>query len=205
MKTKRTCSHTWAAVISLLLLGASVPMVAQPRLLEVGVKLGTPLNDLVDAEQDNTLPLALGGMASLNLPMGFAIEGNALYKRLGFRINTNSILGGQIADSRFNSWEFPVVLKAYPLGRNPLVQPFFSAGFSVRVTSGEVLGLGRNRETSTGLVLAAGLRNGPGRIKVAPEIRYTRWADRSVALTGPGGPLARLNANQLEVLLGLTF
>lgn len=190
----------------LCLAGFSVaPLGAQPRLLEVGFKVGAPLNELVQAEQDRTIPLTIGGMASLNLPAGFAIEGNALYKRLGFRVDSSAFIGGRAIDSRFNSWEFPILLKSYPLGRNPLFQPFLSAGLNIRATSGELLGLGRNRETTSGLILAAGVRNGPGRIKVAPEIRYTRWADRPPALAGPGGTFARLNANQLELMLGLTF
>ncbi len=179
--------------------------VAQPRLLEAGFKVGAPLNELVDAQEDRTIPMSVGLMAVVNLPLGFAVEGNALYKRLGFRVDSSSLVGGHPVDSRFNSWEFPILLRSYPLGRNPLFQPFLSAGLNIRATSGEFLGLGHNRQTSSGLVLAAGVRNGPGRIKVAPEIRYTRWADRPPLLAGPEGTAARLNANQLEVMLGLTF
>ncbi|MCW5965407.1 MAG: hypothetical protein KIT83_15330 [Bryobacterales bacterium] len=193
------------AALCLMVVACTTFAGAQPRLLEAGFKVGAPLNDLVNAEQDRTIPLTTGLMAVVNLPLGFAVEGNALYKRLGFKIDSSSLVGGRPVDSRFNSWEFPILLRSYPLGRNPLFQPFLSAGLNIRATSGEVLGLGRNRQTSSGLVLAAGVRNGPGRVKLAPEIRFTRWADRPPVLTGPGGTGARLNANQLEVLLGLTF
>lgn len=177
---------------------------AQPRLLEVGMKVGAPLNDLVDAQEDRTIPLTVGAMAVLNLPAGFAIEGNALYKRLGFRVGSGNFPGGSVVDGRFSSWEFPLLLRSYPLGRNPLFQPFLSAGLNVRTTSPEFL-LGRTRQTTAGLVLAAGVRNGPGRVKLAPEIRYTRWGNEAAVFTGSGGALARLNPNQLEVMLGLTF
>ena len=194
------------AFLTILLL-ACFPFssVAQLRMLEIGFKGGVPLNDLVNAQQDRTVPFTFGGMANLNLPGGIAIEANALYKRLGFRVDSTSSVGGRLEDSRFNSWEFPILLKSYPLGRNPLVHPFLSAGVNIRATSGEFIGLGRSRETTTGLVLAAGVRNGPGRIKLAPEIRYTRWANRPPVLSGPDGIDARLNGNQLEVLVGLTF
>lgn len=191
-----------ALCIGLLALPAALQ--CQPRLLEAGLKIGAPLNDLVDAREDRTIPLTGGLMAVLNLPLGFAVEGNALYKRLGFRVGSGTFPGGSIVDSRFSSWEFPVLLRSYPLGRNPLFQPFLSAGLNIRTTSPGFL-LGRGRETTPGLVLAAGVRNGPGRVKIAPEIRFTRWSEKTPVFSGSGGAQARLNANQLELMLGLTF
>lgn len=194
-------SRTFCVLSLLVIAGFAAPA----QILELGVKVGAPLNDLVDAQQDRTVPFSIGGMASLNLPVGFSIEGNALYKRLGFRLDSSSIAGGRVEDRRFNSWEFPIMLKSYPLGRNPLVQPFVSAGLNIRTASGDFFGLRGNRETTSGLLLGAGIRNGPGRIKIAPEIRYTRWWERTPVFAGPEGVNARLNANQLEVLVGVTF
>jgi hypothetical protein len=185
---------------------AAIPASAQPKLVEIGFKVGTPLNDLVDAPENKTAPLSVGGVIELNLPVGFAIEGNALYKRLGYRATDATFPGIRIYDTRFNSWEFPILLKSYPLGRNPVIQPFLSAGVNFRTTGGEFIGLGGDqRVTNTGLVLGAGLRNGPGRIKIAPELRYTRWNDSTRVLAGFTDLSARLNANQLEVLVGITF
>jgi len=178
---------------------------AHAQLLELGVKMGVPMNDLVDARQDKTMPFTIGGMATLNLPLGFSIEGNALYKRLGFHVDSSSVIGGRVQDLHFNAWEFPLMLKSYPLGRNPLVQPFVSAGLNTRTTSGNFLGLGGQRETTSGLLLGAGLRNGPGRLKIAPEVRYTRWMSKPYVSPDDGSPRARLSANQLEAMLGITF
>ncbi len=190
--------------LSLGLLSLPATTVCQPRLLEAGLKVGAPLNDLVDAQENRTIPLTGGLMAVVNLPFGFAVEGNALYKRLGFRVGSGNFPGGSLVDGRFSSWEFPLLLRSYPLGRNPLFQPFLSAGLNIRTTSPGFL-LGRGRETTPGLVLAAGVRNGPGRVKIAPEIRYTRWSEKTSVFSGSGGAQAQLNANQLELMLGLTF
>lgn len=192
-----------AVVATTSFVGTSLPVSAQ--MLELGVKVGAPLNDLVDAQQDRTVPFSIGGVAALNLPGGVAVEANALYKRLGFRIDGNSAIGGSVADGRFNSWEFPIMLKSYPLGRNPLIQPFLSAGLNIRSTATGFLGLGNNRETTTGLLIGAGVRNGPGRIKIAPEIRYTRWRRGVPLYSGADALDARLSPNQLEVLVGITF
>lgn len=195
----------WAAW-TLASFALSAPAFAQPKLVDIGFKIGTPLNDLVDAPENKTAPLSVGGVIELNLPVGFAIEGNALYKRLGYRATDNSFPGIRIYDTRFNTWEFPILLKSYPLGRNPVLQPFLSAGVNFRTTGGEFIGLGGDQRVSNaGLVLGAGLRNGPGRIKIAPELRYTRWNDSPRVLAGFSDITARLNANQLEVLVGITF
>jgi hypothetical protein len=190
--------------LGVVLLLLPVAVRSQPRLLEAGLKMGAPLNDLVEAREDRTIPISGGLMAVINLPLGFAVEGNALYKRLGFRVGSGNFPGGSVVDSRFSSWEFPVLLRSYPLGRNPLFQPFLSAGLNIRTTSPGFL-IGGGRETTPGLVLAAGVRNGPGRVKIAPEIRYTRWSEKTPVFSGSGDAGARLNANQLEVMLGLTF
>jgi hypothetical protein len=201
---KLRLSALGALLFSLFL--AATPSFAQPKLVEIGFKVGTPLNDLVDAPENKTAPLSVGGVLELNLPVGFAIEGNALYKRLGYRATDDTFPGIRIYDTRFNSWEFPILLKSYPLGRNPVIQPFLSAGVNFRTTGGEFIGLGGDqRVTNAGFVLGAGLRNGPGRIKIAPELRYTRWNDSTRVLAGFTDISARLNANQLEVLVGITF
>jgi hypothetical protein len=169
------------------------------------VKGGVPLNDVVKGAEDRSGAFTFGGMASLNLPMGFAIEGNALYKRVGYSLDLSGPVGEGVVDSRSGAWEFPVLLKSYPLGRNPLIQPFLSAGLNFRSVRLALPGGDSERTRSSGLVLAVGARNGMGRIKIAPEIRYTRWRDSVVLLPLPGTSGPRLNANQVEFLVGITF
>jgi hypothetical protein len=190
---------TLAAVAALLLLPAAG---FSQRLLEIGFKGGVPMNDTIRGAEDRSVPFTFGGMANLNLPLGFAVEGNALYKRVGYRLD---LANADAFESRTGAWEFPILLKSYPLGRNPLLQPFLSAGLNFRSVRLDTPGMASERARSTGLVFAAGIRNGPGRIKVAPEFRYTRWGDSQVLMPIPGAGGPRLNANQLEFLVGLTF
>lgn len=178
----------------------SLPLAAQMRPVELGFKAGVPLSELANvkgadaASGDDSLPFTAGGLLQLNLPIGFAIEANVLYKRPGYEL-------GSIR-SRSSQWEFPILLKGYPLGRNPVIQPYTGAGISFRHTSTSGEGEGGG---DRGLVLAAGVRNGPGRIKISPELRYTRWFGSTRLFDGLTGGRAETGKNQLEVLVGVTF
>ena len=159
-------------MIALLAAVLSLPLAGQLRPVELGFKAGVPLSELANvkgadtAGGDHSLPFTAGGLLQLNLPIGFAIEANVLYKRPGYEL-------GALRE-RSSQWEFPFLLKGYPLGRNPVIQPYTGAGISFRHTSTNVSG-GGSGEANRGLVLAAGVRNGPGRIKISPELRFTRW------------------------------
>ncbi|MDZ7637486.1 MAG: outer membrane beta-barrel protein [Bryobacterales bacterium] len=179
----------------------SLPLAAQLRPVEFGFKAGVPLNDLVRVNEatggtDDTLRFTGGGLLQLNLPLGFAVEANALYKRPGFDLGTSG--------ERVSQWEFPILAKVYPLGRNPLIQPYGAAGISFRRTFNSFNRAGGN-EVDRGFVVSAGVRNGPGRVKISPEFRYTRWASGTLLGTGLGGSFAEIDKNQLEFLVGISF
>ncbi len=186
----------------IILFGLSMPLQAQLNPIEFGFKAGVPLRDLVkvkdaDADSgDHSAPFTAGGLLQLNLPIGFAIEGNALYRRPGYQIGT--------IQRRQSQWEFPVLVKGYPLGRNPVIQPYAGAGISFRHTSAKLADASAN-EGNRGLVLAAGIRNGPGRIKISPEFRFTRWFSATRLFSRLQGERAETNKNQLEFLVGITF
>lgn len=179
-----------------------MPLAAQLRPIEFGFKAGVPLSELVEvkggdaARGDHSLPFTAGGLLELNLPIGFAIEANALYKRPGYEI-------GALRE-RHSQWEFPILLKGYPLGRNPVIQPYTGAGISFRRTGAKAAGDDAN-QVNRGLVLAAGIRNGPGRIKIAPELRFTRWLGAARLYSGLPDGRAETGRNQLELLIGVTF
>lgn len=189
-------------MIALLAAVLSLPLAGQLRPVELGFKAGVPLSELANvkgadtAGGDHSLPFTAGGLLQLNLPIGFAIEANVLYKRPGYEL-------GALRE-RSSQWEFPFLLKGYPLGRNPVIQPYTGAGISFRHTSTNVSG-GGSGEANRGLVLAAGVRNGPGRIKISPELRFTRWFGSTRLFNGPLGGRAETGQNQLEILVGVTF
>jgi hypothetical protein len=59
----------------------------------------------------------------------------------------------------------------------------------------------RHRATY-GFIGGAGLEFPWGRLRLAPEFRYTRWGDRNF---GVYDALLRSNLNQFEFLLGFSF
>lgn len=192
----------FGSLVVLLAALLSMPLAAQLRPIEFGFKAGVPLGELVEvkggdaARGDHSLPFTAGGALELNLPIGFAIEANALYKRPGYELGT--------LRERHSQWEFPVLLKGYLLGRNPVIQPYTGAGISFRHTGASVSGDGSGA-VNRGLVLAAGVRNGPGRIKISPELRFTRWFGSTRLYSGLPDGRAETGKNQLELLVGVTF
>src|SRR6185295_8438175 len=98
-----------------------------------GVRGGAPFNAV-----DNPITGALGNFSTtkryevgptvgVRLPLGFSVEGDALYRR-----ETISFPGSQFLGSatHANSWQFPVLLKYR--GANSLISPVLGAGVTVR-------------------------------------------------------------------------
>ena len=204
MKRVRTLSRSLAFLTFLFF--TLLPASAQPKLLEFGFIGGIPLTNLAQTTgslEDHSLRFTGGGVLQLNVPLGFALEADALYKRPGYR-DPGGFLGSPESSQRSSQWEFPILAKLYPLGRNPVIQPYAGAGISFRRTNVE-LGVADTSATDTGLVVSAGVRNGPGRVKISPEIRYTRWFDATPLALSSQGRTANINRNQLEFLVAITF
>jgi hypothetical protein len=53
-----------------------------------------------------------------------------------------------------------------------------------------------------GIVAGTGIETRLGRLRLAPEVRFTRWADRNLGVRD--APL-RSSLTQAEILAGLTF
>jgi hypothetical protein len=187
---------------------SALPLSAQFRVIEYGFKGGVPLNHLTQPGNlsDSSLRFTGGGMLQLNLPFGVAIEGDALYKRPGIKGTVDAFLTSPATevDERFSQWEFPVLAKVYPLGRNPLIQPYGGAGISFRHTRSAATGADQGY-TDRGFVLSAGIRNGVGKIKISPELRYTRWFSTAPLMIGSRGYFAETGENQVEFLVGISF
>ncbi len=146
----------------------------------------------------------IGPTAGVRLPLGFSVEGDALFNRQTLSIPQIGLFNG--LGTHADSWEFPVMLKFTP-GRSA-VAPVLGAGVSFRHINNfgsipSYLLAGDATQTATGLVAGGGIRFKAGPADITPEIRYTRWN---------GGGLAQslLNAltasrNQAQVLVGITF
>jgi hypothetical protein len=178
--------------------------------LIVGLRGGAPFNTV-----DNPLTGAIGNFTStkrfevgptlgVKLPLGFSVEGDALYRR-----ETLSFPGSQfIGDiGHSDSWQFPVLLKYR--GSHSLFSPVLGAGVTVRHAQDlnnipSFLQNGFNTSSNTvGFVGAGGVRLKMGPIDVTPEIRYTRWGGDS--FSNPVLNFLPFSRNEVSFLVGVTF
>lgn len=160
--------------------------------------------------------LTIGPAIEFHLPARFSIEVNALYR--GFEAGTAGTvqLGSGLNPLFFSTrrtvraWDLPLLLKYRFPGER--MQPFLSAGVSLTRESADTSvfytcggplpcyppemipfagGLFSNSRNREGYVGATGAEFRLSRIRVAPEIRYTR-------LQNPG-------TNQVAILFGILF
>jgi opacity protein-like surface antigen len=188
----------------------------------IGVKGGVPITDAFHAVQGdeasyftNTHRYLIGPTGEVHLPLGFSIEVDALYKRLGYQYQAFPATGTVTAQTVANSWEFPLLIK-WALPGGP-IRPFVDAGASFRHISGvhqiqEIFGTGNtstnnpvefHKSTDQGFVFGGGLEFKLGRLRISPELRYTRWGGEN--FRDPVQALLRTNRNQGDFLLGITF
>lgn len=184
--------------------------VASAQLFSAGIKAGIPVTDSfadVSTPQpgsnltvhtfSNSKKFVAGGMVEVHLPFGFSVEADGLYRPL--RLITESGVTGSTAfgkDSQnFSTWELPVVAK-YRFLHTPLIKPYVEAGPDFRFLSAPIDHFMSNH----GFVLGGGIEFKLSRLRIAPELRYTRWGSDSNFTF-----YSRSNQNQGELLLGLSF
>jgi hypothetical protein len=200
----------------------SVVLLCAPALVaqwfSFGGKAGLVHNDSDAMPSAESKPYLLGPAVEFKLPIGFSIEASALYSRLGESFfspaNGEIGIGPTIWRARANSWEFPILAKKYLPEYRGDIRPFISGGYSFRrvsldqfdvtvfgpqplnITAPAVV----QNPTTHGITAAAGVQFPFGRVKIAPEVRYTRW------LTTPNtGMVVTEQKNKVGVLLGFTF
>jgi hypothetical protein len=207
--------HAMKKYILLLLVGTAAPF-ASAQLFSVGALGGVPVSDTKG--NDESRPYVVGGSAELRLPAGFALEADALYRRLGnsssfFLSSSPGTSGYYLNRERGNSWEFPLLGKYY-FRRTSAWQPFVGTGFSFRTISRHdannisilsgtsvatllpVPARSDYREPlNVGAPIVAGVRFHAGRLALLPQVRYTRW----------GGDSTLVKKNEVNFLLGVSF
>jgi len=201
--------------IFLVLLAASAG--CQP--VSVGIKAGVPLNTLFEAPDNrwtaDTPRWTAGPTIELNLRARFSIGLDALYRR------GSATYGRAVGSAYFTGdfetahWEFPLYLK-YRFGKGP-VRPFVNAGVALdyaRTTTvsscgGDVMlcstpGVGSSKSShgGAGVTFGGGVELKAGRLKIAPELRFTLWqngyfSQGSLASYSPG------SRNQAAILAGI--
>lgn len=208
----------------LLLLCVAGAACAQP-LFTAGVKAGVPLSDFLNAAQTGVFSYAaptqryiVGGTAELRLPANFAIEFDALYRRLHYNGVGHGVDVFSTSQTTANSFEFPLLLK-YRF-RTKVVRPYVDAGAAFDTLAGLKQTLTQTtlpsppvttttgtppelkNKTTAGFVLGAGLDIHAIVLHISPEIRYTRWTNAQISDVNG---LLRSNQNQAEFLVGFTF
>ncbi len=172
----------------------------------VGFRAGIPLTDAFQSARSGSISLksttrnfTIGPSAELLLPFGLGIEVEALYKRTTVAVQDAAQQGEGAGAGTTGSWEFPLLAKLRLPGAG--LRPYVAAGAAFR-RFGELaqFATGPDRSTS-GFVIGGGLELKIGRLRVAPELRYTRWKP---AATG-GADLLRYSRNQADFLVGITF
>jgi hypothetical protein len=133
----------------------------------------------------------IGPTAELRLRRRFSVEASALYRTFRFRSETVSANGARLqnccAGTAAAIWELPILLK-YRLSLSGLT-PFVAVGAAFRT-------FGNHEEPRHGLTTVVGLETHWSVLKIAPQIRYTRWATNSVRMTP---------ADQIQAIVGISF
>jgi opacity protein-like surface antigen len=194
---------------------AAVCAAAQP--FGFGVKVGAPLTDALNAANgngtltNNATRFTIGPMVELRLPLGVGVEADLLYKRVNGVYTQPGVSAGVTA----NSFEIPILLK-YRFGF-PIVKPYVEAGPSFRkfVNVNHLLScLGTcagssiqfaSDKSGPGVTFGAGVELKLLLIRIAPELRYTRWGSRAFDATSLGTDLLHASQNQAEFLVGISF
>jgi len=119
-----------------LVLLLALAAAASAQLLTFGAKVGVPFIDPAGVAGQSR-NYTVGPAIEIHLPAGFAIEGSALYRRLGYSYlflpQTGLYSSPGVSNRvRGNSWEFPVVVKYYFRPRESRWQPFLGTGWALR-------------------------------------------------------------------------
>lgn len=174
-----------------------------------GVKSGVPLTDAFSDQTSHGIDtivhsfsasrdFVIGPVIELSLPLGFAVEADALYRPLNLTLD-NTIVPQQPFRTATDiaSWEFPILGKYY-FYRGPGLHPYVEAGPIFRAVGHEAPYL-----SNAGAAIGGGVNIQIWKLRIMPELRYSRWGhDASVASALTAFPS---NVNQAEFLIGIGF
>jgi len=177
--------------------------------LSVGIKGGVPITgaftdftangvDTITHTFSDSKQYVVGPTIELHLPLGLSVEADGFYRPLNLATETR-IAPSTVFRSVTNitSWEFPILGKfRLPF---PIVKPYVEAGPSFRW-----VGSNASYLSNTGVSFGGGVELKLERLRLGPEIRYTRWASDAPAPRGVAF-FAPSSANQTEFLVGISF
>ena len=159
----------------------------------------------------------VGPAIEVRLPFRLGVEFDALYRPLHLTDFSNAffVVHGQIigppgftSQGTITSWEFPLLAKYRLPGRR--LRPFLEAGPSFRhVGSSSALLMSNVSLSDRGFSAGGGAEVQIWKLRIGPEVRYTRWAADRDSPTNPFLlPTFRVpssNLNQAELFVELWF
>ncbi len=194
----------------------------------IGIKAGVPAGDAFRAESwrygryhPDSGRYVIGPMFELRLPLGLGIEFDMLHRSLKYRTEAGGPTGSSNLVTTGDAWYFPLLGKLRLSGS--WVAPYLAAGLSFERLSGirqvgtilthlpspseRSVNTDRPEELARrsryGYVFGFGLEGRLPVVRIAPEIRYTRWRRDTFVSGETSSALSR--SSQLEVLVGIAF
>lgn len=173
--------------------------------LSFGVVAGAGLNEDFENKnsgypiiaRSNTKHYLVGGLLEVELPAGFSVEVDGIYRPLGFTeafVEPNGTLNS-VSPATVVTWEFPILMKYRFFGGRAPFRPFLEAGPSLR-TAGNLNGAS---PSGKGITAGVGLETHLHGLTVSPAVRYTRWA------RDPSGySSATTRPDQVELVVGFS-
>ena len=166
---------------------------------------GSLTNDFVDqtVESIRTYSTAkdyiVGPMVAVALPGSLSIEIDALYRPTNFTFAVVFPDGtlGSVSPSTVITWEVPVLAEYKFKASAHAIRPLVELGPSFRA-SGNLNG---SSPSVYGVSAGAGIEGHFWKLRVTPQLRYTRWAADHVNIPWA----ARTKQDQLELLVSLSF
>jgi hypothetical protein len=186
-----------------LLFLLAAPVFAQS--LTVGVKGGLRLTSAQTGYGTAESKRYLAGPAvEVGLPLGFGLEADALYSRLGYTTYFAHFGLFEFDRTRADAWEFPILVKYRPV--------YF--GIAPRHASGQVDRTGAyfgSPSASTqqwhaknhAWVVGGAVHLGVGHLRFTPEVRYLHWKVPRYPATGNIAYYMALPDNEVRVLVGV--
>jgi opacity protein-like surface antigen len=189
---------------------------AQP--IGFGLKLGAPLTDAASLANgsgnlaNTATRFTIGPMVDVRLPFGVGVEADFLYRRVDSSYTVSALSAGVSG----NQWDLPILLK-YRFAF-PIIRPYIEAGPSFRwltnvnhnyscsgVECAAIAITFGPDKNGAGLTFGGGVELHLLLIRIAPELRYTRWGSQAFSVQSGGSDLLHANQNQAEFLVGISF
>ena len=155
-----------------------------------------PLDFLPTVVQPDSGGYIVGPSLEIHWSQRISLRVEALNKPLHYQdaaeFNQDNVPIG-FAPNTVVTWQFPVLVKyKFPLGR---LSPFLEGGPSFRLAGN----LNRSDPSHVGVSAGVGVEAQWRRLRIAPRVRYTRWAEDALDL------VARTRPDQLEFLAGFSY